>query len=76
MIIFLGVIDDDREEYDRTAKDAENESTGHFIQPGFMVEAFIRSHQGIEDEPAEGDGDGSQPEAVGEPQLVMDKDRF
>ena len=45
---------------------AIDESIGQFGQPGFLIQGFIATHQGIEDKPAQGDGRRTQPEAGGQ----------
>ena len=76
VIVFDGIVDDDGEEDDCAADDAIDESIGQFGQPGFLIQGFIGTHQGIEDKPAQGDGRRTQPEAGGQEEPVIDKNRF
>jgi len=76
MIVFHGVVDDDREENDRTAGNAINKSVREFVQPGFFIERGIRSYHCVEDEPADRYGNRTQPEAIGQHQLMVDQDGF
>jgi hypothetical protein len=76
MIVFYRVVDDDREEDDGAADQAVDKGIGEFGQPGFLVEGIVRPEQGIEKQPAYGDGSRTQPEAGGQQQSVIDNDRF
>ena len=76
MIVFYRVVDDDREEDDCAADQAVDKRIGDLTQPGFLVEGIVRPEQGIEKQPAYGDGSRTQPEAGGQQQSVIDNDRF
>src|ERR1700683_5573201 len=65
MIVFYRVVDDDREEDDGAADQAVDKGIGDLTQPGFLVEGIVGTEQGIEEQPAYGDGGGDQPEAGG-----------
>ena len=66
MIVFDRIVDDDGEEDDGAADDAVDEGIGQLGQPGFLIQGFIGTHQGIEDKPTQGDGRRTQPEAGGQ----------
>ena len=73
VIILYRVVDDDGEEDDRTANQAVYEGVGELAQPRFLVEGVVGAEQGIEKQPAQGDGDGTQPEAGGQQEPVIDE---
>ena len=76
MVVFYRVVDDDGEEYGGTADNRIYKSIGGLAEPGFLIEVPIGAHQGIEGEPAEGDGGGPEPESLGEDQPVVVENSF
>ena len=74
MIVFYRVVDDDREEDDCAADQAVDKRIGDLTQPGFLVEGIVGTEQGIEEQPAYGDGGGAQPETGGQQKPVTHKD--
>ena len=63
MIVLDRVVDDDGKEDYSAADDTVDEGIGQFSQPGFLIQGFIGTHQGIENKPAQRNGRRAQPEA-------------